>query len=62
MAEINHADIVRFAADRVNLPADKAQQHRDQVNRLRDRTCAGPAVVPGRSRARSARCRTRSAP
>ena len=37
MAEINHADIVRFAADRVNLPADKAQQHRDQVNRLRDR-------------------------
>lgn len=37
MSEVSHADIARFAADRVNLAADKAQHHRDQVNRLRDR-------------------------
>ena len=37
MTEINHADIIRFTADRVNLPAEKAQQHRDQVSRLRER-------------------------
>ena len=37
MAEIKHVDIVRYAANRVNLPSDKAQQHRDQVNRLRER-------------------------
>jgi tRNA nucleotidyltransferase (CCA-adding enzyme) len=34
---INHADVEAFAGDRVNLPSDKAQEHRDQVNRLRDR-------------------------
>lgn len=37
MSIVNHGDIARFAADRVNLPADTAQQHRDQVNRLRER-------------------------
>ena len=35
--EISHSNLTAFAADRVNLPADRAQNHRDQVNRLRDR-------------------------
>lgn len=34
-AEIEHSHIVQFAAERVNLPSAKAQEHRDQVNRLR---------------------------
>jgi hypothetical protein len=34
---VDHADIVRFAADRVNLPKDKADEYRAQVRRLRDR-------------------------
>lgn len=34
---ISHADIARFAEDRVNLPRDEAQEYRDQVNRLRAR-------------------------
>lgn len=34
---INHATITSFAEQRVNLPADLAQEYRDQVNRLRDR-------------------------
>lgn len=37
MAEIEHCDIADFAVDRVNLPSAKAQEHRDQVRRLRDR-------------------------
>lgn len=35
--EVTHAHLVRFAADRVNLPAAEARKHRDQVNGLRDR-------------------------
>ena len=34
---IVHADLVRFADERVNLPPDDARAYRDQVNRLRDR-------------------------
>lgn len=37
MPEIEHGQIAQFAAERVNLPPGTAQQHRDQVNRLRDR-------------------------
>lgn len=37
MPEVEHSHIAQFAADRVNLPPAKAQEHRDQVNRLRDR-------------------------
>lgn len=37
MPYINHADVAAFAGERVNLPSGKAQEHRDQVNRLRDR-------------------------
>lgn len=35
MAEVEHSTVALFAADRVNLPSAKAQEHRDQVNRLR---------------------------
>jgi len=34
---VDHADIVRFAAERVNLPKDKADEYRAQVRRLRER-------------------------
>jgi tRNA nucleotidyltransferase (CCA-adding enzyme) len=34
--EVQHSDVAKFTADRVNLPRAKAQEHRDQVNRLRD--------------------------
>lgn len=34
---ISHKDIARFAADKVNLPADKASEYRAQVRRLRER-------------------------
>ena len=34
---IDHSDIVRFAADRVNLPQDKANEYRAQVRRLREK-------------------------
>ena len=34
---IDHADIVRFANDRVNLPKAKADEHRAQAKRLGDR-------------------------
>jgi tRNA nucleotidyltransferase (CCA-adding enzyme) len=37
MPEVEHIQVAQFAADRVNLPRPTAQQHRDQVNRLRDR-------------------------
>ena len=46
VAEIKHGDIVRFAGDRVNLPSATAQEHRDQVNRLRDRLHAKIASDP----------------
>lgn len=35
MTEVEHSAVALFAADRVNLPGAKAQEHRDQVNRLR---------------------------
>ena len=34
---IDHADIVRFADERVNLPRDKASEYRAQVRRLREK-------------------------
>lgn len=34
---INHSDIVRFAEEKVNLPKDKADEHRAQVRRLREK-------------------------
>jgi hypothetical protein len=34
---VDHADIVRFAAERVNLPKDKADEYRAQARRLRER-------------------------
>jgi hypothetical protein len=36
-AHIDHADIARFAQDRVNLPKEKADEHRAQARRLRER-------------------------
>lgn len=37
VAEIEHSQIAQFAAERVNLPAAAAKEHREQVGRLRDR-------------------------
>ncbi len=34
---IDHKDLVRFGEDKVNLRKDKADEHRAQVNRLRDK-------------------------
>ena len=34
---VGHADIVRFADEKVNLKREDAKEYRDQVNRLRDR-------------------------
>jgi hypothetical protein len=34
---VDHAEIVRFAADRVNLPKDKSDEYRAQARRLRER-------------------------
>jgi len=34
---VDHADIVRFAQDRVNLPKDKADEYRAQARRLREK-------------------------
>src|SRR4249920_1979882 len=34
---VNHADLVRFADERVNLKRDDAQELRAQANRLRDK-------------------------
>src|SRR5215467_14407621 len=45
-AEIVHGDVVTFAEDRVNLPRDTAQRHRDQVNALRTRLEAAIAADP----------------
>lgn len=47
MPEIEHSHIARFAADRVNLPSTKAKEHREQVNRLRERLEAKIAADPG---------------
>lgn len=43
---VDHADIVRFAQDRVNLPKEKADEYRAQVRRLRDRLDAYLAEHP----------------
>ena len=37
MNAVDHNDLVRFAADRVNLPRDVANEYRAQVRRLRER-------------------------
>lgn len=34
---VNHKDIVRYAEEKVNLPADKALEYRAQAKRLRDK-------------------------
>lgn len=34
---ISHADVVRFAEERVNLPRDKAEEYRAQARRLREK-------------------------
>jgi hypothetical protein len=34
---VDHAEIVQFAKDKVNLPADKANEYRAQVRRLREK-------------------------
>ena len=34
---VDHAEIVRFAEERVNLPKDKADEYRAQARRLRER-------------------------
>ena len=34
---IQHSDIARFAAERINLHQDRVKKYRDQVNALRDR-------------------------
>lgn len=45
--QVTHEDVVTFAEDRVNLPADDAQRHRDQVNRLRERLESKIKADPG---------------
>jgi tRNA nucleotidyltransferase (CCA-adding enzyme) len=34
---VDHGDIARFAQEQVNLPKDKADEHRAQVRRLREK-------------------------
>ncbi|MEM7788693.1 MAG: CBASS oligonucleotide cyclase, partial [Bacteroidota bacterium] len=36
-SHVGHADIVQFAQDRVNLPREKANEHRAQARRLREK-------------------------
>ena len=36
-SHVDHKDIVQFAEEKVNLPKEKADQHREQVNRLREK-------------------------
>jgi hypothetical protein len=36
-SHVDHADIARFAQERVNLPKDKADEYRAQAKRLRDK-------------------------
>ncbi|TDC49982.1 nucleotidyltransferase [Jiangella ureilytica] len=47
MPEVEHNQIAAFAADKVNLPAAKAKEHREQVNRLRERLQAKINEDPG---------------
>jgi tRNA nucleotidyltransferase (CCA-adding enzyme) len=49
MAEplLGHAEIAGFAENRVNLPTEKANEYREQVNRLRERLAAHIAQNPG---------------
>lgn len=44
---ITHDLIATFAAKRVNLPSESAQEYRDQVNRLRERLATHIAENPG---------------
>lgn len=44
---IKHADLVAFAEQKVNLPADFVREYREQVNRLRDRLAAHIVENPG---------------
>lgn len=44
---ITHDLIAAFAAKRVNLPSESAQEYRDQVNRLRERLATHIAENPG---------------
>lgn len=44
---ITQADISAFAVDRVNLPAELAEEYREQVNRLRERLATHIAENPG---------------
>lgn len=46
MSEITHDDIARYAQERINLPKDIADEHRAQVNRLRERLEAKIADDP----------------
>src|ERR1700740_1279937 len=34
---VGHSDIVKFAQEKVNLPKDKADEHRAQARRLREK-------------------------
>lgn len=36
-SHVTHADVAKFAADKVNLPKEKADEYRAQANRLRDK-------------------------
>lgn len=44
--QVTHNDVAEFAVDRVNLASAKAQEHRNQVNGLRDRLKAKIDVDP----------------
>lgn len=46
-SHITHVYVARFAADRVNLPADLAKEYREQVNRLLERLATHIAQNPG---------------
>jgi hypothetical protein len=43
---VDHADLVSFAKDRVNLPRDKANEYREQAGRLREKLEAYLAEHP----------------
>lgn len=47
MPQIDHADLVAFANDRVNLKKSEVDDQRAQVNRLRDRIQAKISTSPG---------------
>src|SRR4051794_15160349 len=56
MAEIGHAEIKQFAQERVNLPKAKADEYREQVNRLRERLEAKIAADPAFDLVRMLHC------